>query len=169
MGDIESEGFGEFVDASARSLQRAAWLLTADWSGAEDLVQTSLVITWRHWSRARLAPMAYAHRVMTRSYLRGQRRRWTAETPTADLPEAPGEDASNAVATAVDVRAALSVLTPQQRVAIVCRYFADLTAGQTAEAMGCSVGTVKSHTARALAKLRRHPSVAAVLEGGVSR
>ncbi len=169
VGDADTEGFDEFVDASARSLQRAAWLLTTDWASAEDLVQTSLVITWQHWVRARQAPTAYTHRVMTRTYLRGQRRRWTGEAPTASLPETPNDDASDEVAVGVDVRGALSALTPQQRVAIVCRYFADLTAEQTAAAMGCSVGTVKSHIARALAKLRQHPSVSAILEGGVSR
>jgi RNA polymerase sigma factor (sigma-70 family) len=59
-----------------------------------------------------------------------------------------------------DVLAALARLPRGQRSVVVLRYFEDLTEAQTAEALDCSVGTVKSQTARALAVLRRSPLLA---------
>jgi DNA-directed RNA polymerase specialized sigma24 family protein len=48
---------------------------------------------------------------------------------------------------------------------VVLRYFEDLTEAQTADALGCSVGTVKSQASKALAKLRIDPALAADSEG----
>ena len=52
------------------------------------------------------------------------------------------------------VRHALRVLTVKQRAVIMLRYYEDRTEAETAQIMGCSVGTVKSQAAKALAKLR---------------
>jgi RNA polymerase sigma factor (sigma-70 family) len=59
---------------------------------------------------------------------------------------------------------ALDALSPQQRAAVVLRYFVDLSLEQTAAALGCSVGTAKSQTSRAIAKLRRSTHLDALLE-----
>jgi RNA polymerase sigma factor (sigma-70 family) len=71
----------------------------------------------------------------------------------------------------VDSRAALTAaldrLPPKQRAVVVLRYFADMTEAQTADAVGCSVGAVKSHASKALAKLREAPGLAELLAGGV--
>jgi len=48
----------------------------------------------------------------------------------------------------------LATLPPGQRAVLVLRYFDDLSEGQTAQMLGCSVGTVKSQAARALDRLR---------------
>lgn len=162
------DGFAAFVDASSPTLLRAAWLLTGDWAGAEDLVQTALAATWTHWDTARQAPAAYTRRVMTRTYLRWRRRRWSGELAVAHVPDRAGLDVADEVAARRDLLAALATLTPQQRAALVARYFADMSESDTAAALGCSVGAVKSHTARALARLRAEPAVAAILHGGVS-
>ena len=53
-----------------------------------------------------------------------------------------------------DVLHALQALPRRQREAVTLRYYGDLTEAQTATAMGCSVGAVKSHTSRAMAALR---------------
>jgi RNA polymerase sigma factor (sigma-70 family) len=72
----------------------------------------------------------------------------------------------------VDSRAALTAaldrLPPRQRAVVVLRYFADQSEAQTAEAMGCSVGAVKSHAAKALARLREAPGLAELMTGGVT-
>jgi len=51
--------------------------------------------------------------------------------------------------------AALQRLGPRQRAVIVLRYWMDLTELETAAALNCSVGTVKSQASRALATLRQ--------------
>jgi RNA polymerase sigma factor (sigma-70 family) len=103
---------------------------------------------------------------MVTTYLRWNRRRWRGEIPSARLPERPAEDATLARVELVDaIDAALSVLSPRQRAVVVLRYFADLSEVQTAAALGCAVGTVKSHAAKALAKLHEVPGLAEIMEG----
>ena len=53
-----------------------------------------------------------------------------------------------------DLRTALRELPPRMRAAVVFRYFYDLDVADTADALGCSEGTVKSQTAQALDRLR---------------
>jgi RNA polymerase sigma-70 factor (sigma-E family) len=162
----EPDGFGEFVTANSRALLRSAWLLTGDWTVAEDLVQTALAAAWPRWSTID-TPLAYVRRSMVTTYLRWRRRRWTGEIAVAELPDRAAPESDG------DLRrvllAALRSLTRQQRAAVVLRYFADLSEADTAAALGCSIGTVKSHTSRALAKLQTLPEIAALLTDEVTR
>ena len=64
------------------------------------------------------------------------------------------------------VSGALHVLSPKQRAIVVLRYFGDLSEAQTAVAMGCAVGTVKSQSAKALARLHGVPGLADVMTEG---
>jgi RNA polymerase sigma-70 factor (sigma-E family) len=153
----EPDGFREFVAGRSRALLRTAWLLTGDWASAQDLVQTALAKTWPAWSRIRRTddPEVYVRRVLVTTYATWWRRRWRGESPAAELPEtsAAPDDYDEADRRAV-VAAALATLTRGQRAVVVLRYFDDLTEAQTASVLGCSVGTVKSQHARALAALR---------------
>jgi DNA-binding CsgD family transcriptional regulator len=103
---------------------------------------------------------------MVNTYLRWRRRRWNGEVATGRLPEL---QAYGDVFAQVDARqaliAALDRLPARQRAVVVLRYFADQTESQTAAAMGCSVGTVKAHASKALARLRDAPGLAE-LHGG---
>ncbi|HTZ45505.1 MAG TPA: SigE family RNA polymerase sigma factor [Jatrophihabitans sp.] len=155
-------GVEEFVSTHSRSLLRAAWLLTGDWATAEDLVQTTLIATWRRWE-AIDSPEIYVRRVLTNTYLSSRRRRWTGERPVADLPELPGPDAYGSSDTRHALTAALATLPAQQRAVVVLRYFLDLSEAQAAASLGCSVGNVKSQSSRALAKLRARPEVQSLL------
>lgn len=161
--------FRDFVADRSESLLRAARLLTGDWAMAEDLVQAALLAAWPRWSTLTRpdAPQLYVQRVMLTTYLRWRRRRWNSEVAVGDLPER-GED-DNAFE-AADVRGSLeptlATLPPRQRAVVVLRYFLDLSETQTAQVLGCSVGTVKRHCARALARLRQTPGVTEVLTGG---
>ncbi|MGI8867777.1 MAG: sigma-70 family RNA polymerase sigma factor [Mycobacteriales bacterium] len=64
-------------------------------------------------------------------------------------------DVADRVTTALVVRQALAALPPRQRSIVVMRYLDDLTEAQTAKALGCSIGTIKSQNARALQSLRQ--------------
>ncbi|WP_369056592.1 SigE family RNA polymerase sigma factor [Kineococcus terrestris] len=160
------EDFQSFVAGRQRSLLRAAWLLTGDWATAEDLVQTALVRAWPHWERiggsrgldGREGAEAYVRRIMVNKALDWRRRRWRGEVPTAEVPDAPGPPGLARETHLVLVRA-LHTLPARQRAVIVLRYFEDLSEADTAAAMDCTVGTVKTHASRALASLRRHPQL----------
>lgn len=164
----DRDGFSEFVRRSSCGLQRTAWLLTADWSTAEDLVQVSLAKTWARWDTIRRNEAAdlYTRRVMMTTFLGWRRRRWVAEVPLGWLPDRaergdPFDDA--------DVRAALVAavqrLPRRQRAVVVLRYFDDLSEQATAAALGCTVGTVKSQSSRALKTLRTMPGLSAAVTG----
>ncbi len=65
------------------------------------------------------------------------------------------DDSTEAADERAVLRAALMELPPRQRAAVILRYFGDLSEAQTAAVLGCSVGTVKSQTSVALARLRK--------------
>lgn len=156
--------FEEYVSARGTVLLRTAWLLTGDRQRAEDLVQTALGKTWPHWAQiaesGRGAYDAYVRKVMLTTYIAWWRRRWEAEYPTDDLPERLDEGVEAAAVQRGDLLRALAGLPRGQRAVVVMRYFEDLTEARTAELLGCSVGTVKSQSAKALSALRNSPSLA---------
>jgi RNA polymerase sigma-70 factor (sigma-E family) len=169
----EPGDFADFVQRRSGALLRAAWLLTSgDWALAEDLAQTTLGEVWRRWDRVATmdAPDAYAHRVLVNTSLRWRGRRWTGETAVAELPErvADGGGGFQQVDVRESLRGALRELTARQRAVIMLRYFEDRTEAETADIMGCSVGTVKSQASKALARLRHVPGLADILTEGTA-
>ncbi|HTW15647.1 MAG TPA: SigE family RNA polymerase sigma factor [Nocardioides sp.] len=152
----DRDAFAEFVAARSSALHRAAYLMVGDAGLAQDLVQEALTKTYVAWPRLRdpANAEAYTRRAITTTAISWFRRRSWSERPTDRLPET----ASAAPADAVDERAwlwqALLELPVRQRAAVVLRYYEDLTEAQTAAAMGCAVGTVKSQVSAALRKLR---------------
>jgi RNA polymerase sigma-70 factor (sigma-E family) len=155
-GDRDKQ-FHDFVLAQRAGLLRTATLLTAgDRHLAEDLVQsalTKLYVAWPSFQRAD-NPQAYTRRVLVNALSDERRRLWRRrEHSTAELPELPRSDQPGEAVTD-GLRTALRELPPKMRAAVVFRYFHDLTVTETAEALGCSEGTVKSQTSRALARLR---------------
>lgn len=169
----DSGDFADFVKERSSPMLRAAWLLTGgDWALAEDLAQTAMSAVWRHWDRVRLmdAPAAYAHKVLLNTFLSHRARRWTAEISTERIVAiAPANGGFAQVDTRESLRHALCQLTAKQRAVITLRYFEDRTEAETAEIMGCSVGTVKSQASKAIAKLRQHPGLADILKEGAER
>jgi RNA polymerase sigma-70 factor (sigma-E family) len=154
--------FDDFVAARGPALWRSAWLLTGDHHRAEDLLQTALGKAWPHWERVSGSGSfeAYVRKVLFTTYLAWWRRRWTAEVPTDALPDRGVVDEAERADLRRDVATALAGLTRGQRAVIVLRFFEDLTEADTAAVLGCSVGTVKSQAARAMAALRSSPSLA---------
>ena len=149
--------FDDFVAARSRALLRTAYLLTHDHALAEDLLQTSLAKPWFAWGRVDGNPEPYVRRILVNTYASWWRRKWNGEHPTEDLPERVAEEPG---AEPTDLWRAMERLPRRQRAVVVLRYFEDLTEVQTAELLGCSVGTVKSQCSKALAKLRIDPALA---------
>jgi len=154
-GPTDYDGdFTEFVEASWAGLYRTAFLLLGDRGLAEDLAQTALTKTYTAWTRIedRSAARAYAQRTLINTAASWFRRKgWRNERPTVDLPEAVDVRSPGARSEMMD---ALAQLPPRQRAVIVLRYYEDSSVSETADALGCSVGTVKSQTFEALTKLR---------------
>lgn len=155
MPRTPSDGeFTEFVHASWASLYRTAYLMLGDRSEAEDLVQTTLAKTYASWSKVRdvNAAPGYARSVLVNTAASWFRKKgWRNERPTATLPDQGHEVDLTDRPAVID---ALSQLPPRQRAVIVLRYYEDLSVAQTAAALGCSDGTVKSQTSDALTRLR---------------
>jgi RNA polymerase sigma-70 factor (sigma-E family) len=164
------EDFEAYVTVAWPRLLRSAWLLTGDWYLAEDLLQTVLARAHGRWKRLQdNAPDAYLRAMLATTYLSWWRRRWRGEVPTSAPPEHAGDDAYGGTDLRLALARGLARLPRQQRAVLMLRYHADLTEAATADALGISVGTVKSYTARALASLREDPAVRALVTEEVSR
>jgi RNA polymerase sigma-70 factor (sigma-E family) len=150
--------FEEFVGARSRALLRTAYLLTHDHALAEDLLQASLTRAWFAWKRIDGDPEPYVRKILVNTFASWWRRKWRGEQPTEHLPETGVEDHTEPT----DLWSAMERLPRRMRAVVVLRYFEDLTEAQTADVLGCSVGTVKSQTSKALAKLRIDPALAEV-------
>jgi RNA polymerase sigma-70 factor (sigma-E family) len=147
----DEAAFDSFVAARSAALLRTAYLLVHDEALAEDLLQTSLTKAWFAWKRIEGEPEAYVRRILVTTSASWWRRRWTRETPTADLPERVMSEGSPDWQ---DLWDAVGNLPGRQRAVVVLRYLEDRTEAETARLLGCSLGTVKSQCAKALAKLR---------------
>ena len=156
MKRSDEDRFTDFVRAHSGPLFRSAYLMTGDYQRAEDVLQSALVRIYQRWPRIEAMdhPVGYAHKVVMSQAASWWRRRSSHE---AALPLGH-EPAWNGRVEDVDEhervwRAVLS-LPKRQRAVVVLRYYEDLTEAQTAAILGCSIGTVKSHTSRALGNLR---------------
>ena len=150
------ESFDAFVRHRSARLARTAFLLTADRHLAEDLLQTTLAKVADRWTAIarRGDPMPYVRKVMLRTAISWQRRRWRGEVPTATLPEAAHDENSSPSLGDERLRRALIQLPLRQRAVLVLRYYEDLSEADTAACLKCSVGTVKSQASKGLARLR---------------
>jgi RNA polymerase sigma-70 factor (sigma-E family) len=150
------EQFEEFVAYVGPYLLRVALLLAGDLNHAEDLVQTTFERTYRHWGRAaRTDPRAYARKILVNLRIdRWRRVRGEVLTSPDTLPQHATPGHADTVDGRNDIVRALAALPLAQRRVVVLRHLLDLTESETARELDVSVGTVKSHNARALARLR---------------
>ena len=151
----DAGAFAEFVAARSGALHRTAYLMVGEHALAQDLLQEALTKTYVAWPRLREVANAeaYTRQAITTTAISWRRRKSWHEQPHETCPTAsrhPHVDTD----TRAWVWAALQQLPPRQRAAVVLRYYEDLTEAQTAAAMGCAVGTVKSQVAQAIKKLR---------------
>jgi len=156
---VRDSGFSDFVRSRSTALLRVAYLLTGDRHTAEDLLQEVLEQMYVRWSRVHTAPEAYARRALV-NRAANRRRRFLRrpEKPLAEWDVATADRTDDMVLRDAVVTA-LRTLTPHQRAAVVLRFLEDLPVADVAAALDCSVGAVKSHTARGLARLRTELSL----------
>ena len=152
--------FTDYVKAREQALARLAYLLTGDRDAAEDLLQNALAKCYRNWERVRGVeqPDAYVRRILINErnsrWRRIVRRADSAGSHVLEVHDPPAPPAAVDPAESLDLWRHVQALPRQQRAVLVLRYYEDLTEAQTAEILGCSLGTVKSHTSRALAAMR---------------
>jgi RNA polymerase sigma-70 factor (sigma-E family) len=162
--------FEAFVAARSAELLRTAVLLTRDRGHAEDLLQTALVKAYRRWARIGAAdPYPYVRRVLVTTAASWWRRRSTQEIVALPATDPAGPDDTEPVAERERLADALAELPARMRAVLVLRYAEDLSEAATAEALGCSVHTVRSQTVRGLARLRALLGPATAVEGRARR
>ena len=154
---------GDYVRGQWPALVRYATALCGDPTEAEELVQSALVRVALRWPfvRDKDNPDGYVRRAIVNGYLTTWRRIRSRETSVAEPPEVGVvADSATGIDDVMTVRRALATLPPRQRAVLVLRYLEDRSEQETADLLGCSVGTVKSQASKALAKLRN------AVEGG---
>lgn len=157
MARRDEATFVEFATSVRGSLRASAYLLCGDWHQAADLVQEALIRVYVAWPRMHRhgSETAYAKRVLVNAFLDQRRRRSSTERPSEITPDSPGtQDLAEEVVERAALMAGLRRLPPRQRACVVLRYLDDLDVNTTAQILGCSAGTVKSQTSKALRTLR---------------
>jgi RNA polymerase sigma-70 factor (ECF subfamily) len=154
----ESEAeFRHFVASRSPALLRTSYLLAGgDWALAEDLLQSALIKTYLSWGRIRDpgAVEAYVRTTLATTATSWWRRRWHGERAADVLPDVAATDGTAIVDEQDRLWRHVRTLPPRQRAVLVLRFYEDLSEAETAHVLGLSIGTVKSHTSRALATLR---------------
>jgi RNA polymerase sigma-70 factor (sigma-E family) len=156
MRQDDEADFHSFVVARGPHLLRAAHLLADRPAEVDDLVQATLVKVYLAWHKVAGAddPAAYAQKML---YTTASRHRRRMRRPSTAPVEQIAREQDRNVEERNDLRRALLTLPPRQRAIVVLRFYEDKSVAETAALMGCSTGTVKSQTSKALVKLRESP------------
>lgn len=163
MKSDDLDGFREFVASRMATLRNLAYVTCGDWHAAEDAVANALAKLYPRWGRLE-RPDLYAQTMVFRAAIDETRRPWWRRERSAgdELPEVASRDPSGESDERLRVRAALRAVPARQRAVLVLRFYLGMTAEEAAEVLGVRAGTVKSQTARGLAKLRTALAVGSV-------
>jgi RNA polymerase sigma-70 factor (sigma-E family) len=142
---------------------RLAYVLTGSQPAAEDLLQTALTRAAARWERIHTAPEPYVRQIMYREQISGWRRRARRpETPMADIPDRAATAPGTTIEAQLILQEALHALPAGKRAVLVLRYLEDLPEARVADILGCSVGTVRSQTHKAICQLRSFMATAGI-------
>ena len=160
----DAAAYGALVRAHQDIAFRTAWVLAGSAADAEEAAQEAFVKAWRALPRFRAgAPFRpwllaiVANEARNRRRAAGRRAglalRAAADSSSGEAAPSP-EAALLAGARRDELLRALAALDGRDREVIACRYLLDLGEAETAAALGCRRGTVKSRLSRALERLR---------------
>jgi RNA polymerase sigma-70 factor (sigma-E family) len=155
-GELDFEGF---IRIRSDRLLRLAFLVTGNWDDARDAVQDALEGVLPRWSRLADSDKrdAYIRRCVVNACLGITRKRGRSR-PVSEpqlLPQAKVQaDPASAIVNADEAWRLCTSLPPQQRAAVVLRFYQDLSFAEIGAALGCPEATARSHVHRALAALR---------------
>jgi len=154
---VEDLGFDEWMAARVPELLRFAYLVTGSQQAAEEAVQGGLSRVYERWATVSRAHDVdrYVRRVIVNAHVSAWRRHGRRESPVAEVRgPSPAVDPSVKVSQADLVWRVCAGLPPQQRAAVVLRFYEDLDYSEIATILGCTDTTVRSHVHRGLAALR---------------
>lgn len=145
--------YAEFVTARQTDLRRLAYAVCGDWDLADDLVRSALTQVYVAWPRLRRdgTEEACARRVIVRARAGAGpgsgHPRWSTRRSRGDRDAVhPGR---------APIVEALQSLPPLQRKTVVLRHWLGLSVEETAEDLGVSPRSVRTHESRAVAALDR--------------
>ncbi|MTV25895.1 SigE family RNA polymerase sigma factor [Nitriliruptoraceae bacterium ZYF776] len=153
----DATSFAAVFNAHHRQAVRLAYLLVSDPHLAEDVVSEAFAKVYVRWAKGGVRDVgSYLRRAVANEANSRLRRRYL-ERRVAE--ERSGDDrgvrlVDEHAAEHDEVWQAIQRLPDRQRTAVVLRYYEDLSEADTAEVLGCSVGTVKSQVSRGLARLQ---------------
>jgi RNA polymerase sigma-70 factor (sigma-E family) len=141
--DAREQAYVEFVTARQTHLRRIAYAICGDWDRADDLLQAALVKLYVAWPRVQRlgSEDAFVRRIIVRANVDEHRGSGRHQIPGAE---------GHGGATLFE---ALQALPAVQRKIVVLRHWLGLSVEETAEELGISPGSVRSHASRALASL----------------
>ena len=148
--------FSSYMHARQASLLRTAYLLTGDRHTAEDLVQTAFAKLYLAWDKVQDQGSidGYVRRILVNENNSLWRRAWKRrELASETVPDRHHHDDYDGGA-GRELWELVQTLPKKARAVVVLRYYEELSEAETADALGISVGTVKSQASRALASLR---------------
>ena len=163
----DTPGFADFYASAKDDCLRTVLAITGNRQEAEDLVAEAFARAFAGWQRVSRhpAPRAWVIRTALRARVSWWRRRHRevvlSEVSGPAAGAGPAADAADAVRVDDDVLAAVGRLPGRQRQVVALRFLLDLDVAQTARALGLAEGTVRAHTARAVAAIREELSPAA--------
>lgn len=153
----DERDFAVLFDRHYRSLRGLAFVMLGDPARAEEIVMEAYLKAFSGWSRFSHVdhPHAYLRQIVV-NLCRSKFRREKVELRVnaiahrdAEMRWEPGIDLR------LDLWAAVRKLPERQRACVVLRYLEDMTEREIADALECSIGTVKSQLSKARTKLER--------------
>lgn len=157
VGLSNASAFEDLFRDEYRNLVRLAWFLLSDRELAEEAVQDAFLGLHRKWDSLRDEAAASAYlRNSVVNLARSQHRRGAVRRRGRGQERLVSSSAEDVVVGRDgdrQVLARLAALPRRQRECLVCRFYLDLSERDTANLLGITPGSVKSHTHRGLAAL----------------